>query len=153
MAIVMYYVKFDIKDTLTTPSRGSSTFPPHVADALNIIRHQKVPREGVPSWLWDAESPCDPETKRIAYGSIDRQKQNALYVGVGNTGQVTSTPLDITEKEAIVEFEKTEQLSKILHRSGKNVEPIKTIEYSKVFDAFRLLFGIISNEDYNDRWW
>jgi len=135
---------------LTTRKLPTSKFPAHIADALNIIRHEKVPRED--GWSWDDGTPCDKRARAIADGEIDKQKQNAIYVGLGKTGQVSSSPIKITENEATIEYEKTKRLKGIFNSFGKNIELLKTVQYSKVSDTFRALFGSMTVEEYSKRW-
>ena len=143
LATIMEYVKFEWEvDMAKIRLRVASKFPAHIADALNIIRHEKVPREDASSWLWDDESPCDKQARGVADGIIDKQKQNALYVGLAKTGQISSTPLAITEKEAKIEYEKGDRLREIFHKTGENIEPLETIEYKKISDAFKILFSV-----------
>jgi hypothetical protein len=153
MATIMAYLNSTWESYLTTQKLEIyPQFPPHIADAINIIRHEKVPKKDAGTWLWDDETPCDRQARRIADGKLDKQKQNALYVDIAGTGQVSSTPLRIEANEATVEFEKTKQLGKILYRSDKDIAPLKTVEYRKVFDTFRVLFGLTSVEEYNKLW-
>jgi AbiV family abortive infection protein len=153
LATIMEYLNSEWEEYLTTLKlKMTPQFPPHVADALNIIRHEKVPKQSASAWLWDGETPCDRQARRIADGSMDKQKQNALYVDVAGTGQVSSTPLRVKEEEATTEFEKTKRLGKILFRLDGNIEVLKTVEYEKVFDTFKVLFGLTTVEEHNKRW-
>ena len=132
------------------PAQFRRSFPSHVADALNIVRHEKVPR--MPEWSWVDDTPVDKQARAIADGEVDKQKQNALYVGLGKTGQVSSSPVSITEKDATLEHEKTQRLKEMFSPYGKNVELLKTVEYSRVSDSFKMLFGTLSLDEYNERW-
>jgi AbiV family abortive infection protein len=90
VATIMEYLDAEWEKYLATLKvRGSVNFPPHIADAINIIRHEKVPREDASAWLWDDKSHRDPDARRISEGKFDKQKQNALYVDVGKSGQVS----------------------------------------------------------------
>lgn len=92
----MDFLDPDVEDFaawLETRSESGHKLPRYVADAINIIRHERVPRQG--PWVWTGNEdgpPCDPGARRVANGHIDRQKQSALYVGVGTKLQVTSNP-------------------------------------------------------------
>lgn len=106
-------------------------------------------------WSWKPRSPKTSlvaQARRVADGQIDKQKQNALYVDVGKAGQIISTPLGITLEAATAEFERTKRLRGSLSKTKGDVEAFKTTEYLKVFDAFRLLFGLTTVEEYNKRW-
>ena len=107
VAMIMEYLNSEWERYLATLEiPRQKTFPRHIADALNIIRHEKIPRERAFSWLEDEEAICDSEARRIADGSVDKQKQNAFYVDVAKTGQIASTPFGITSETASTEFPK-----------------------------------------------
>lgn len=134
---------------------GKVEFPSHIADALNILSHEKMPKgskEYVTPWRGNDEYSCDKQARAVADGKIDKQKQRAFYVGVGKTGLVNSTPLKVTKNDATIEYEKTKRLKGIFNRFGKNIEIFKTCEFVKVSDSFRLLFGSITIEEYEKRW-
>ena len=134
---------------------GRVDFPSHIADALNILSHEKMPtgpKEYVTPWHGDDEFPCDKQARAVADGKIDKLKQSAFYVGVGKTGQVTTTPLKIKKLDATIEHEKTIRFKKIFNQYGKNITILKTCEFEKVSDSFRLLFGSITIEEYEKRW-
>jgi AbiV family abortive infection protein len=150
---IMEYLENEWEDYLATLKlRGTPLFPPHIADAINIIRHEKVPRENATVWLWDEASPCDKKARRISDGKIDKQKQNALYVDVGKTGQVSSTPLSISKEHASAELEKAKRLRAVFSREDGNITALETVEYLHVSDTFRLLFGFTTVDEYNKRW-
>ena len=132
------------------PAQFRRSFPSNVADALNIVRHEKVPR--MPEWSWVDDALVDKQARAIADGEVDKQKQNALYVGLGKTGQVYSSPTSITETEATLEHKKTQRLMAMFSPYGENVELFKNIEYSRVSDSFKMLFGTLSLEEYTKRW-
>jgi hypothetical protein len=149
----MAYLDAEWKEYLTTLTiRPKSNFPPHVADAINIIRHEKIPRERYPEWLWDDGSPCDPQAREIADGKVDELKQNAFYVGIAKDGRVSSVPAVVSKESATAEFERTEQLRGIIRGRGGKVEVFNTVEYSKVSDTFKALFGLMSTDEYDKRW-
>jgi len=132
---------------------GKVEFPPHIADALNILSHEKMPKgpkEYATPWRGDDEFPCNKEARAVADGKIDKQKQNAFYVGISKSGQVSSTPAKISKIQAEIEFEKTKRLKGIFN-TYKNISVLGA-EYSKVSDSFKLLFGSMSYEDYKKRW-
>jgi hypothetical protein len=71
---------------------------------------------------------------------------------VGKNGHVSSTPQRISKNDATIECEKTKRVKAVFHQDGIIVEIFKTCEFQKVSDSFRLLFGSLSIEDYNNRW-
>jgi hypothetical protein len=57
-----------------------NSFPRTVADALNILRHEKIGRWESNAWVWAEDPDYDQTAKKVAEGYADRKKQDALYV-------------------------------------------------------------------------
>ena len=72
-------------------ARTDAVLPAPIADALNIFCHEKLRRWRSKNWCWAEDPSYDKTANGIGNGSVDRMKQNALYVGIGRHG-VTSTP-------------------------------------------------------------
>ena len=157
LAMIMNFLDPDVDDFaawLEARSESGHELPRHVADALNIIRHERVPRQG--PWAWtggEDDPPCDPDARRVADGHIDRQKQAALYVGVGPKLQVTSNPSNLHKDTVEKELEKTRHLGQLLARYDDSLEPLKSVEYEKICWSFRVMFGLCTVDDYNRNWW
>ena len=134
---------------LATQTFPSKAFPSHIADALNIIHLEKLPRDE--KFLWEDGS-CDEQARAIADGEIDKQKQNAIYVSLGKTGQLTSSPAKITKSVAALEYEKTTRLKYGFNPYGQDVEISKSIMHTRVFDTFRMFYGSMSREEYDRLW-
>ncbi len=134
-------------------AESGHNIPRHIADALNIIRHEKVPRQGEWSWTADGDPPCDVHARRIADGLIDREKQSALYVAISKNGRLMSTPKSIDGNKVKVELGKTQQLGQVLARYDDSLQPLKSIEYEKIFFTLRVLFELSTIEEYNRQWW
>ena len=151
---IMDYMQPDWDDFLVRlEERKQRLLPPTIADAMNIIRHEKVSRDRDSTWIWDDNTRCDRQARKIANGHLDKQKQDSVYVGVGKTGRVTSTPLRIEPEEAKREFEKSDRLGRVFSRPDANFQAMMTLEYEIVFESFRLLFGFTTVEEYNKHWW
>lgn len=73
-------------------------FPPHVIDAINIYRHEKIGRWESKNWVWDKIPNYNPTAKKIGSGYLDRRKQDALYVKVGKNGKIANIPSDVTKE-------------------------------------------------------
>jgi hypothetical protein len=115
----MDFLDPDVEDFaawLDASREAGHRLPRHVADALNIIRHERVPQKGPSSWRGDEDPPCDPHAMRVARGDIDKQKQAALYVGVGSDFRVTTNPSSISSNAVEIELEKTRHLGQLLAR-------------------------------------
>ena len=85
------------------------TFPKPVADALNILYHEKIRKWERSNWFWAEDPVYDKATLKIAEGGRDKAKQQGLYVDLGRSGQVSSSPDHITEAQADAEFQTAER--------------------------------------------
>jgi AbiV family abortive infection protein len=67
------------------------SFPPDVATALNIYRHEEIERirSGYP---WKDADWAAGRARKVADGLLDRQKQSAFYVDITKTGEVGPHP-------------------------------------------------------------
>jgi AbiV family abortive infection protein len=157
LAMIMGFLDPDVEDFvawLETRSESGNKLPRYVADALNIIRHERVPRQGPWAWIGDEnDPPCDPDARRVANGHIDRRKQSALYVGVGTKFQVTSNPSTVDGDTVEDELEKARHLGQLLARYDDSLQPLKSVEYEKICWSFRVMFGLCTVEEYNSNWW
>jgi len=156
VAMIMDFLNPEVEDFaawLDARSESGNSIPRYVADALNIIRHERVPRQG--QWAWRAEEdpPCDSVARRVADGHIDRQKQSALYVRLNDNFQVVGNPASVSGESAEAELEKTNRLGRLLARYDNSLQPLKSVEYEKIFFIFRVLFGLSTIEEYNNNWW
>jgi AbiV family abortive infection protein len=121
IALVMIHLFTPIEDMLSRNKRareacGDGALPPHVADALNIFCHEKLRRWRSKNWFWAENPSYDQTAKNIGEGSLDRVKQNALYVGIGRNG-VTSTP-HCTAAEAHETLETAKMLKEVVEGGG-----------------------------------
>jgi AbiV family abortive infection protein len=129
-------------------------FPPHIADAINIIRHEKASKYGGRNdWIDEDDPPCDQTARRVADGYVDKMKQDALYVNIGKAGSVISSPLRITSEIAGVELGKTNRLrGSLYYKDGKVVGPSGS-DFEKISETFKVVFNISSFEEYAKNWW
>ncbi len=155
-AMIMDFLNPDVEDFaawLKSTGDSGHRLPQAVADALNIIRHEKVFRQGSRSWIGDEDPPCDRDARRVANGRIDKEKQAALYVRIGSNFKVTGSPNGISGDAVERELEKTKHLGQLLARYDDSLQPLKSVEYKKIYYSFRLLFGLCTTEEYNRNWW
>jgi AbiV family abortive infection protein len=113
------------------PVEGDFYFPPDVAAALNIYRHEEIERlrSGEPRVDADGDT---VKARMIADGSLDRKKQSGFYVDVTKTGEIGLHPGLITREEASEEIQRAERLSE---------GPITySDEYQKLKETLRLIF-------------
>lgn len=80
--------------------------PASVADAMNLLRHEKIRRWESESWFWAEDPDYDKTALDVADGKRDRDKQRALYIELGRSGQVGSTPDQVTQIQADEEYER-----------------------------------------------
>jgi AbiV family abortive infection protein len=73
-------------------AQGHFPFPAKVADAINILVHEKLRKWRAPNSFWLDDCDYDKTAKSIWKGSIDQSKQNSLYVGIGKDGSVINVP-------------------------------------------------------------
>jgi len=73
------------------PMEPDVYFPPDVATALNIYRHEEIERlrSGKP---WTDTDWAGGKARKIADGSLDRKKQSAFYVAISKTGEIGLHP-------------------------------------------------------------
>jgi AbiV family abortive infection protein len=120
------------------PVEEKFRFPPEVAAALNIYRHEEIERlrSGNP-WL-DADW-ATGQARKIADGSLDRRKQSAFYVDVTKTGEIGLHPGLVTREEASEAIERAERLSEA---------PITySDEYLKLKEILPLVFSPPNNTE------
>jgi hypothetical protein len=114
--------------------------PVQVADAMDILRHEKIGRWESKSWDWVDPPEYDPSILRIAEGRRDRMKQDALYVRIGRDGRVISTPAKITSASATEEIARAKRYGSfvryLLPEPGGS-----SITYSKLRKFLSALFG------------
>jgi len=127
--------------------------PAHIIDVINILRHEKLPKQGQWAWIGEEDPPCNQLARKVADGIFDKQKQDAFYVRLGKDGSIASAPLRITEVMVNELLEKTQRFSQFFIRSDSKFKPIESIDYMKIFWTFRLLFGLCSIEEYEKQWW
>jgi len=80
--------------------------PASVADAMNLLRHEKIRRWESKSWVWAEDPEYDKAALRVADGTRDRDKQRALYVELSRNGQVGASPERVTKIQANDEYER-----------------------------------------------
>ncbi len=97
VAVIMLYLFTPWEDVLgrekaIREAQGDFPFPWKVADAINILVHEKLGKWRSPNSFQLDDRNYEKTAKSIWKGSIDQAKQNTLYVGVGSDGSVTNIP-------------------------------------------------------------
>lgn len=78
---------------------GIDAFRKEVGEMLNWYRYAKINTWERGYCNWD-EKPLNKKVKQISKGKLDKRKQNALYVRIGEQGEVISTPSSFKEQDA-----------------------------------------------------
>jgi AbiV family abortive infection protein len=116
-----------------------SQLPHYIADSINILRHEKIGRWQSSTWFWAEEPVYDDIAKRVANGHIDHQKQDALYVGIGKVGEVTSNPKTVTREQMKIALDQATRIGQLV--AAAETEKMHGLEYSKIESAFKALFA------------
>lgn len=117
VSVIMLHLYVPIEDIGARVAAWSKprivpTFPSKVADAINILCHEKLLRWNNPYSTGLDDYDYDDFAKRVWKGAVDRAKQDVLYVSVGKAGLVLRTPI-CTGEEAEAEILTTSMLKEI----------------------------------------
>jgi hypothetical protein len=122
-----------------------AVLPARVADALNILRHEKIGRWVSQSWVWAEDPDYDSLPLRILKGKQDRREQDALYIRLAADGGIASVPGGFSRDLVRQERERAERLAR-LTEDVINAAPHPGLGFDKVEEAFRLLFTSTGND-------
>ena len=144
ICLVMDYLAPDIDEFITRCNavvlkKELSFMPRRVADALNILRYEKIGRWVSQSWVWAEKPDYDHDALTIAKGKKDRLKQDALYVRLGKDGCVNSTPLNHGAATLADEMERAERFRLLVESLLEGAEN-PGLDWDHVDEACRLLF-------------
>lgn len=158
VSVILDYLSPDIDEFLLRhdPSRVGekrAVFPPDVLDAIHVICHERIPRGRDRWWLDPAERPLDRMVKVIADGRLESQKQDAVYVRLGSTGEVLSQPSRVSPDGAKAEVDRSERIGRQLRPYGRTPGLPDDLDSEKLIALFKLLTGRLSLEDFNAYWW
>jgi|APTNR8051073442_1049403.scaffolds.fasta_scaffold00090_12 AbiV family abortive infection protein len=115
-------------------------FPRKVADAINILRHEKIGRWFSSSWAWAEDPEYDKEALAVAEGKSDKRKQDVLYVRLGVNGAVASTPQTTRGGSLADEMDRAKRF-KSLVESLRDERETSGFDWKDVEETFRLLFS------------
>ncbi|MBY5720583.1 hypothetical protein HFO33_29005 [Rhizobium leguminosarum] len=122
---------------------SGENLPVDISSAVELLCYEKIGKWMGHSWNWVEDPEYDKLVEKIAQGHIDRRKQDALYVRIGRTGQVASTPAIISHEETMAEFSRANRYSNFVERLIEE-GPAKVAaraRFDKVIEALRLHFG------------
>ena len=120
--------------------------PAKVVDAIQILRHEKIGRWVEQSWVWAEEPEYDRDAWSVAEGRQDRDKQDTLYVRLGQDGSVASVPSGATYDTVRLERERARRIGDFAERVLDG-EKCPGLDYDEVEDLFRTLFESLLTEN------
>lgn len=122
-----------------------TTFPRTVADAINLLRHEKIGRWQSRGWGWAEPPDYEPASRSVARGRFDARKQDALYVRLAKNGGVASAPSSVTEQDATMAAERAERFRDAA-RSLVDSDPRGLLDYEEVRATFQAMFEGLGDE-------
>jgi AbiV family abortive infection protein len=158
LSIILDYLapdddEFFRRHDLSRIGERPAIFPSDVLDAIHVICHERIPRERERWWLDPSERPLDHRVKVVADGRLDAQKQRAIYVQIGKSGEVVSQPSQLSPDNAKAEVERAERIGQQLRPYGRAPGLPDGLDSEKLIALFRLLTGSISPEEFSRYWW
>jgi AbiV family abortive infection protein len=152
LGLVMDYLNPEFEEFMARFNELAATpepfdgFPGPVADALNILRHEKIGRWQSHNWVWAERPGYDRTAKHVSDGEYDRQKQDALYVRLSSLGGVASTPERVTMQQATEALDRAKRfqslLKQLLDRDSRGLW-----EYDRVAESIKQLFASLEPAD------
>lgn len=145
VGIILDYISPDTEEFLRRldtwrPAEKRPPLPARVADAMNLLRHEKLRRWESGPWCWEEDPEYDKTALRVAEGQRDREKQRALYVELGRNGEIAATPEQVLEKQANDEYERARRFETCV-RSLVERDLNAAWDYERVESCFRILFS------------
>lgn len=158
VSVILDYLSPDIdeflrRNDLSRIGEPRPILPLDVLDAIHLICHERIPRERDRWWLDPSERPLERNVKFIAKGGFDRQKQHAIYVHIGKTGEMCSQPSRVSEADAKAEVDRSERIGQQLRPYNRAPGLPNDLDSEKLIALFRLLTGVLSPEDFSAYWW
>jgi len=157
VSVILDYLSPDIDEflrrhDLSRPHEKEPIFPGHVLDAIHVICHERIPRERDRWWIDPSDRPLDGIVKAIADGRLDANKQDAIYVRLGRTGEVVSQPAAVSSDAARAEVERSERIGSQLRPYNREPGLGDNVDAEKLIALFKLLTGRLSPEEFNAYW-
>lgn len=121
-------------------AEDQSILPPAVADAMNILCHEKIRRWESKSWVWAEDPEYDKTAMHVAEGKRDKEKQLGLYVELGKSGEVFATPTLVTQAQANDEYERGRRFESCVLGLAAG-QPCGALDYERVERCFKALFS------------
>ena len=126
-------------------NESQGLLPPTVADAINILRHEKIGRWQ--SWFcWEEEPNYDRSVKQVANGKLDREKQDSLYVRLNKKGEVVGIPPRINPEVAKQAMERAERMGRLVEGLLAG-NPLGALDYEKIELALKTVFASLAEQN------
>lgn len=138
--IIMHWESEDeLRAEIDKDFAAGDRMPSDVGSAMELLRYEKIGRWEANNWVWAEDPQYDKSALRVAKGAKDRRKQDALYVGIGRDGRVSSTPMTITKNETQAELDRARRYKYFLVSvlDGKT----ESRRHEKALSALKLLFA------------
>jgi len=121
------------------------TLPPHVADAIKILKHDKLRKWGSRNSFRLEALEYDSLAKKTSEGLVDRKKQDQFYTDLSKDGSViTKTP--ITAEQFYIERDRAERLARVV-KSMIEDEARPYFRYQKIAHSFDYIFKTMDQEN------
>jgi AbiV family abortive infection protein len=140
VVLVMDWLSPALDEWLERMIGREQKIPSHVADAINILRHEKIGRWESHNWVWAEDPEYDRQASSVANGEIDDEKQDALYVRLGASGEVLREPTGMTTEALEDAIEKADRL-KDLVKSCMTASHVDTLWFRYFADVTRAVFA------------
>lgn len=118
--------------------------PRQVADALNILRHDKIGKWESRNWFWIEPPNYGTEAKKVADGYVDKWKQDQLYIKIGKDGTTASRRV-VTHKQFEDAMERATRLSFVVKDMLEN-KCVESVGCKLIIEAFQMLFKRIKSD-------
>jgi hypothetical protein len=117
-----------------------SETPRKIADAINLLGHERIGRWNNPHWEWEDEPDYHRDALDVAEGKQDRAKQDFLYVRLAADGGIASSPRAVDCEELKGERERAERMAS-LAENMLDERRVPGLDYEDVARIFRAVFS------------
>lgn len=154
LIMIMDYLNPDVDEfiariNIPVEKQMTRALPHHIADAINIFRHEKIRRWESRNWFWAGPPNYAPKAKKVGNGEMDRLKQDQLYVNIGKDGFVIPKTV-ITQKQFEDEKYRAERLSSLV-RGMTEENRTAYLEYEEVTKTLQTMFANMASESKKDQ--